>query len=118
MPHSSLFEQRCAVPPNDRAPRCHHTTTRSWWPSSPILPDLTFSIPDEVLGTHTPRERFASHPLARWPWQRLRARYLDAWRARGRQRAGSELGEAGNLHRECPNVAATCSSLRDGNSHG
>jgi toluene monooxygenase system protein E len=59
MPHSSLIEQRCAIPSSDRAPRCHHNTTRSWRPSSPILPDLTFSIPDEVLDTPTkiPRDK-------------------------------------------------------------
>ena len=30
----------------------HHIPTRSWRPSSPILSGLTFSTPDEVLGTH------------------------------------------------------------------
>src|SRR3954447_18002824 len=53
MPNSSLIEQRCTIPSSDRAPRCHHSTTCSWRPSSPILPGLTFSTPDEVLGTHS-----------------------------------------------------------------
>src|SRR6267154_5784088 len=52
MPNSSLIEQRCTIPSSDRAPRRHYITACSWRPSSPILPGLTLSTPDEVLGTH------------------------------------------------------------------
>src|SRR5262245_57441565 len=52
MPNSSLIEERRSIPSSDRAPRCNHFTTCSWRPSSPILPSLTFSTSDEVLGTH------------------------------------------------------------------
>src|SRR5262245_39500746 len=47
-----LIEERRSIPSSDRAPRCHHFTTCSWRPSSPILPSLTFSTSDEVFGTH------------------------------------------------------------------